>query len=143
MVDFTNPRYCVSNNLHRTTRAISRIYAEEMKASGIKRSQFAILAHLEQLGVVQLTELADIMIMDRTTLSRNLKPLQNSGFVHINVSPTDARARELSLSKEGKAKFREAYKLWKKAQRRVLALFGEDNWLSLEANLVELRHSVT
>ncbi len=142
MVDLTNPRFCVSNNLHRTTRAISRIYAEEMKSCGIKRSQFAILAHLEHLGVVQLTELADIMIMDRTTLSRNLKPLHSNGLVHINVSPTDARARELSLSKEGKAKFREAYKLWKKAQRRVLTLFGEENWVALEETLVELRHSV-
>jgi DNA-binding MarR family transcriptional regulator len=143
MIDLANPRHCVSNNLHRTTRAISRIYAEEMKPCGVKRSQFAILAHLEHLGVTQLTELADIMIMDRTTLSRNLKPLQNGGLVHINVSPTDARARELSLSKDGKAKFREAYGLWKKAQQRVLALFGEDNWVSLEANLVDLRVSVS
>ena len=143
MADFLSPRNCVCNNLHRTTRAVTRIYSEEMRPCGIKRSQFAILAHLDQLGVIQLTELANLMIMDRTTLSRNLKPLQNKGLVHINKSPRDARARELSLSKEGKTKFREALKLWALAQKRVLKLFGKDHWQELEATLSDLRRKIS
>jgi len=143
MADLLTPRYCVANNLHRTTRAVTRIYSEEMRPCGIKRSQFAILAHLEHLGVAQLTELANLMIMDRTTLSRNLKPLEKQGLVYINKSPTDARARELSLSKAGKAKFTEALKLWERAQKRVLSVYGEDNWSLLESTLLTLRKQVT
>ena len=143
MANLLNPRHCLANNLHQTTRAVSRIYGEEMRACGIQRSQFAILANLESAGVVQLTELADLMFMDRTTLSRNLKPLEKSGLVHINKSPNDARARELSLSKEGKAKFPEALILWAKAQERVLKMFGKESWQALESTLYNLREQIS
>ena len=143
MVDLLSPAHCVCNNLHQTTRAVSRIYAEEMRPTGIKRSQFSILAYLQILGVIQLTELADLMIMDRTTLSRNLKPLEKKGLVFINKSPNDARARQLSLSKEGKAKFRESMKYWTRAQKKVLKMFGKKNWQELESTLHRLRKQVS
>jgi len=114
-----------------------------MQPTGILRSQFAILGYLSKLGVVQLTELADKLYMDRTTLSRNIKPLEKRGLVHINISPTDARAREVSLSTEGRKQFREATKLWRKAQKRVVQTFGEENWASLEATLSSLRNQVS
>jgi len=142
MTDYLQPVHCVSNNLHQTARAISRIYGEEMRSSGIQRSQFAILGYLNKLGVVQLTELADMLFMERTTLSRNLKPLVKNGLVQINKSPADARARDISLTKEGKTRFREATKLWRKAQKRILASFGEDNWRALEVSLQNLRNHI-
>ena len=142
MTDFLQPVHCVSNNLHQTARAISRIYGEEMRPSGIQRSQFSILGYLNKLGVIQLTELADMLYMERTTLSRNLKPLVKRGLVQINKSPADARARDISLTKEGKATFREAIKLWRKAQKRILASFGEDNWKALETSLQNLRNHI-
>ncbi len=143
MSDYLSPGHCVSNSLHQTARAVTRIYREEMQPTGILRSQFAILGYLSKLGVVQLTELADKLYMDRTTLSRNIKPLEKRGLVHINTSPTDARAREVSLSTEGRKQFREATKLWRKAQKRVVQTFGEENWASLEATLSSLRNQVS
>ncbi|MBV1877989.1 MAG: MarR family winged helix-turn-helix transcriptional regulator [Pseudomonadales bacterium] len=142
MTDLRQPRYCVANTLHRTARAVSRIYSEEMRPCGIKRSQFAILGNLNYLGVVQLSELATIMIVDRTTLSRNLKPLEKQGLIFINRSPKDARVKELSLTRQGKAKFNEALKLWHKAQARVLEKFGDSNWQALESSLAELREKL-
>ena len=143
MANLLSPAHCVCNNLHQTTRVVSRIYAEEMRPCGIKRSQFSILAYLQSLGVIQLTELADLMIMDRTTLSRNLKPLERKGLVFVKKSPNDARARELRLSKEGKAKFREALKYWTRAQKKLLKLFGKKNWQDLESTLHRLRKQVS
>lgn len=143
MNDYLNPGHCVCNSLHQTARAVSRIYSEEMRPSGILRSQYSILAYLSKLGVVQLTELADKLYMDRTTLSRNLKPLEKRGLVHNNKSPTDARARELSLTTEGKTQLLEATKLWRKAQKRVVQAFGKENWASLEATLSNLRNQVS
>ena len=140
MKDYLKPVHCVSNNLHQTARAITKIYNEEMRPSGILRSQYSVLGFALHFGVVQLTELADSLHMDRTTLTRNLKPLEKRGLIQINKSPIDARAREVSLTTEGKRQFREASKYWRKAQKKVVSTFGEDNWASLEATLLDLRN---
>lgn len=143
MSDYLSPIHCVSNNLHQTARAITKIYSEEMRPSGILRSQYSILGYLTRLGTIQLTELADSLYMDRTTLSRNLKPLEKRGLVSINKSPTDARAREVRLTAEGKAQFREATKYWRKAQKKIVTAFGEKNWADLESTLLRLRRQIS
>jgi DNA-binding MarR family transcriptional regulator len=140
MKDYLSPSHCVSNNLHQTARAITKIYNEEMRPCGILRAQYSILGFVLRFGVVQLTELADSLYLDRTTLSRNLKPLEKRGLIQINKSRTDARAREVSLTEDGKRQFREASKYWRKAQKKIVSTFGEDNWASLEATLLKLRN---
>ncbi len=142
MEDLLNPAHCVSNNLHQTARAVTRIYGEEMRPSGIKRSQFAILGYLGKLGTSKISDLADVLYMERTTLTRNLKPLEKAGFISIRTSESDARSREISLTREGKAKFTDARKLWRKAQSRILETFGAEQWHALEADLLELREKI-
>lgn len=134
-----DPRHCVANNLHKTARALSRIYAEEMRPAGLARSQFAVLGTLDRSGPLILSELADRLYMDRTTLSRNLGPLQKAGLVCLERLPTDGRAKVASLSDAGRKRFRLALRYWRKAQRRVLDLVGESEWQDLEPRLVRLR----
>jgi len=110
-----------------------------MYACGIKRSQFTILGNLGGRGVIIHSELADRLYMDRTTLTRNLKPLERQGLIVVRTSATDARAREISLTNLGEKKLKEAQKLWEKAQRKLLGIFGEENWDELEALLHKLR----
>lgn len=69
--------------------------------------------------------------MDRTTLSRNLKPLQKQGLVSVTPSESDRRVKQLKLTNEGKAVFKEATKYWRRAQKRILDTFGSENWASL------------
>jgi len=142
MEDLLNPIHCVSNNLHQTARAVTRIYSEEMRPSGIKRSQFAILGYLGRIGTSKISDLANVLYMERTTLTRNLKPLEKAGFVTIRTSDSDARSREVSLTREGKAKFADARKLWRKAQKRVLATLGAQQWSALESDLLDLRQKI-
>ena len=141
MNDLLTPKHCVSNNLHQTARAVNRIYSEEMRATGLKRSQYSILGYLNKLEKTHLSQLADLMFMDRTTLSRNLRPLERSGLIDISTSDKDARAKQLSLTPEGKAAFRTATKHWRRAQKKVIASFGADNWTQLEASLSTLRNT--
>ncbi|MFT5208489.1 MAG: DNA-binding MarR family transcriptional regulator [Flavobacterium sp.] len=143
MKDSISPEHCVSNNLHKTARAITKVYEDAIRPCGIRRSQFSILAHLYRLHTVQLSVLSDHMIMDRTTLSRNLKPLLNSGLVEVKPSVDDARAKDISLSKDGKLKYKEALKLWTKAQKFVVKKYGADNWQQLEQALTVLRERVS
>jgi len=142
MDDLLSPAHCVSNNLHQTARAVTRIYSEEMRPSGLKRSQFAILGYLGKTGTRNISDLANILYMERTTLTRNLKPLEKAGYITISISASDARSREISLTREGKSKFLEARKLWRKAQNRVLETFGTQQWIALESSLLELRHKI-
>lgn len=137
-----DPSHCVSNNLHKTARVVSRIYAEEMRPAGLARSQFAILGHLERGGPSALSGLARRMSMDRTTLTRNLRPLEQAQLVTREVSADDARVKLVAITRAGVARLEEARGYWRRAQKRVLERFGADAWQDLEATLRDLRRLV-
>lgn len=143
MDSMMHPLHCVSNSLHQTARAVTRIYSEEMRSSGVKRSQFAILGNLGRLGTIKISDLATEMYMERTTLTRNLKPLEKAGLVTIRTAASDARSREISLTRAGKTRFMEANKLWRKAQKRIIDLFGEERLIEMENSMRELRKLTT
>jgi DNA-binding MarR family transcriptional regulator len=136
------PDHCVGNNLFKTARAVSRIYAEEMHPAGLARSQFSILGALYQAGPISLSALAERLYMDRTTLTRNLRPLERDGFVIRESAPDDGRIRLVRLTTAGRDKFREAKGYWQIAQKRLLELLGKAEWTELEARLVALRRQV-
>lgn len=136
------PAHCVANNLHKTARAVSRIYAEELRVTGLKRSQFAILGGLDRAGEIALSALAELLYLDRTTLTRNLKPLEAEGFVTRTDSAADRRVKLVGITDRGRTKFREARRCWQKGQRRVVRLFGEARWRELETQLKDLRRAV-
>ena len=142
MRDQLNPIHCVVGNLQQVARAVSRVYAEEMRSCGVKRSQFNILAVLMHTESITLSDFAERLFMERTTLSRNLKPLVKQGYVSVILSASDARVREISLTRKGIKKFREALELWRKAQEKLLRIYGEENWRKLEASLHKLRDLV-
>ena len=137
------PSHCISNNLHKTARAVSRVYAEEMRPAGLARSQFAILESLDQAGAMSVSELAERLYMERTTLTRNLKPLEQAGLVVRRASGTDARVRLLAVTAKGRRKLTQARRYWRKAQARMLERFGEDEWRRLEGTLRGLRRLVS
>lgn len=141
--DLLEPGHCVGLNLYKTARAVSRVYAEEMRPAGLARSQYAILGTLDRIGPAALSALAESLYMDRTTLSRNLKPLEKGGLVVRERSESDARAIVVRISETGRVKFREARRHWRRAQRRMLDLLGESEWRELESRLVAVRERVS
>jgi DNA-binding MarR family transcriptional regulator len=137
-----DPTHCVSNNLHKTARAVSRVYAEEMRPAGLTRSQFAILETLERGGPAALSDVAHRLYMERTTLTRNLGPLEAAGLVTRRAHASDARVKEIAIAPAGRRKLRQARGYWRKAQARLLESFGEKQWQDLEATLRNLRRLV-
>jgi len=142
MESLLEPGHCVSSNLHKTARAVSRVYAEEMRPAGLARSQVSILNLLEHQGPLALSDLARRLYMERTTLSRNLRPLERTGLVARGDYPGDARVKLMAITTEGRARLEQARVHWRRAQRRLLELFGEDAWRDLEATLRDLRRLV-
>ena len=137
-----DPARCISNNLHKTARAVTRIYAEEMRPAGLARSQFAILNLLDRDGALALSVLARRLYMDRTTLTRNLRPLERDGLVSRGSDPEDRRGRVGGNTPPRGARLAGARGYWRQAQARVLERFGEAAWRDLEATLRDLRRRV-
>jgi DNA-binding MarR family transcriptional regulator len=92
--------------------------------TGLRTTQFSILAKLKQLGPLTINTLARDMVMDRTTLGRNILPLERDGLIRIEGTASDRRAKELHLTKAGEKRLQEALKAWSRAQARFETSFG-------------------
>jgi DNA-binding MarR family transcriptional regulator len=117
------PADCVCFRLRRAARAASRAYDELLAPSGIRVTQFSLLSVLNSLGPLTVTELAEVAVMERTTLTRNLRVLERQNLV-ARKPGQDRRQRVISLSKHGRATLKAATPLWREAQKRMVAGLG-------------------
>jgi DNA-binding MarR family transcriptional regulator len=131
------PPACTCGRLRRATRALTQLYDDLMAPSGLRVTQFSLLRTLAREGTSRMSELAGILLLDRTALSRNLDPLVERGFVAI-APGRDARTREVSLTPAGKMAVRGAETHWKRAQARVVAKLGTSKLDALIATLREI-----
>lgn len=113
-------------------RRIAQHYDAELAEAGLKTTQYSMLSHIEKLGPVRPVDLAASIKMDTSTLTRNLKPLVDAGWV-IVAPGVDARSRLVSLTEAGRAKRAEAKRQWRKAQDSLNALLGQGNVAALHA----------
>jgi DNA-binding MarR family transcriptional regulator len=128
---------CACFNLRKTTRAITQLYDEALRPTGLRVTQFSLLIAITILESVTVTRLAEIGVMDRTTLTRNLRPLEKKGLIKV-VSGDDQRTRIVTLTAHGKEVLSKALPLWEKAQARVIKRLGQERWNSLMTNLSEM-----
>ena len=130
-----NPTFstCINLSLRKATRSLTQFYDTILRPSGLRSTQFTILRALEVLGPVSIMELAERLAMDRTTLSRNLRPLEQQALLTITPGD-DRRARFVELTDQGRDRLQQAIPLWEDAQtrtvrglgaQRVQALLGE------------------
>ena len=130
---------CVCVNLRRLARATTQLYDEALAASGIKVTQYSLLCAVEREQPVAISVLADELDLDRTTLARNLNPLQRDGL--ITLSPgDDKRVTEVSLTPRGRAAIRQARPAWERAQAQVSAKIGARRVAMLRQLAEELTH---
>ncbi len=114
---------CAHANLRQATRVISQHYDAALRPSGIKATQFTLLAILARRGEMPLTKLAELLVMDRTTASRNVQPLVKKGWLSIGRE-SDERVRLVSLTEAGHALVQQATPLWREAQLSVVSKMG-------------------
>lgn len=107
-------------------RHVTQFYDQCLAPTGLRTSQFSILAKLRRKGPLTINALAEDMVMDRTTLSRNLMPLERDGLIRIEPTASDRRSKELHLTKTGEKRLQEALKAWSQAQVRFEASFGTE-----------------
>ena len=124
------PRGCTNFKLRQLLRRVSLVYDRAMAECGLKTTQYSLLTHIEKLGPITQAELAKVMAMDSSTLSRNLKPLQLAGWVAIQTG-SDARSHALTMTASGGKKRVEAQALWKRAQLQLNETVGLHDVIAL------------
>ena len=131
------PAPCLCNALRQASRAVSRLYDEELRGVGLRTTQYSLLRVLTRAGQVRQGDLSGLTSLDETTLTRNLRPLVDAGWVAVR-SGDDRRERLITITKAGTAKLAEARPAWERAQARMRALLPEGAWQALQATLPEV-----
>jgi DNA-binding MarR family transcriptional regulator len=116
-------------------RHVTQLYDQILAPVGLHVTQFSILAKLKRLGPLTINALAKDMVMDRTTLSRNVLPLERDGLIKIEASAADGRAKELQLTKAGEKRLQAGSEAWLQAQTRFERRFGAQRAADLRAML--------
>lgn len=119
------PTQCACSKLRRSARIVSALYDEALAPSGLSVAQFALLRMLERAGPCSISALAEASGHDRTTLNRNLAPLEQAGFVR-SEGCTDQRARIVKITDEAREALRAAEPHWRAAQARIDEALGGD-----------------
>src|SRR5215831_18313633 len=127
-------QHCLCLQIRQAARLITQWYDEALQPSGLRSTQFNLLAAIALAKTVSLTRLAEAMVMDRTTLTRNLKPLESQELVVI-APGADRRVRLIRLTARGYQRLQEALPCWRKAQELVMARLGRSQWDALHTDL--------
>jgi DNA-binding MarR family transcriptional regulator len=128
---------CACRNLRRTARAVTQLYDDALRPSGLRITQFTLLVAVALGEPTPITRLADALDLDRTTLARDLKPLTERGLLEI-AAGEDKRTRMVRLTGEGREAITRAYPLWQEAQARIVQGSGPNRWQTLAGALQEV-----
>jgi DNA-binding MarR family transcriptional regulator len=128
---------CLCNALRQATRAVSRLYDEELRGVRLRTTQYSLLRRLNSAGEVRQRDLGGLTSLDETTLTRNLRPLIDPGWVAIRPGE-DRREKLVRLTDAGAAKLQEAHPAWERAQERLRSRLPKGTWSSLLDLLPEL-----
>jgi len=125
---------CVCFNLRRVTRAVTQFFDAEMRRHGIRPTQWSILQALDAKENWSMADLSDCLGMDRTTLVRNLRPLQRDGLTEAVGGGRGSRV-ELSITTKGREKIKEAVPAWRSAQNAAVKTLGKQRWSAVLTDL--------
>ncbi len=116
---------CICFNIRKSARAITQLYEEALRPTGLRATQFTLLVATRVMGTATISGLAKGLVMDRTTLTRNMKPLEKQGFIRIVPGKEDRREREVTLTLAGQEILTTALPLWKTVQQSVVESLGQ------------------
>jgi DNA-binding MarR family transcriptional regulator len=112
---------CLCLHVQRAARALARRFDEALRPIGLTNGQFSLMMSLNRPEPPGIVAVADLLAMDRTTLTAALKPLERRGLVTVARDPSDRRGRQLSLTKAGETLLASAVPVWEKTHREVEA----------------------
>ena len=128
---------CACANLRRTARAVTRMYNQELRATGLELTQFTLLMALNLTGETSQGNLGKLLALDTTSLTRMLRLLTRRGWIGVKAGD-DRRQRLLRLTRSGRQKLEQSRPHWERAQRRLQRGLGELSWSQMGGLLAEV-----
>jgi DNA-binding MarR family transcriptional regulator len=141
-LDLTGTGYCASLNFRRTSRIVTRMYDTAMQESGVRSTQFAILVGIAKLQPVAMGNLAKVLMLDSSTLTRSLRLLEKEGMIEISTRAAMSQ-RFLKLTHSGQKALQRSLPLWRAVHARFVAAVGADYWLKLRNELESIAKSTS
>lgn len=129
--------HCACFNVRRAARAITQHYDQALGSSGLRATQFTLLVALGRAGAIPFSKLADVLGMDRTTVTRNLVPLERGGLLTVRPGP-DRRVKLVTVTEKGREVLARAIPLWQEAQRSITAGLGAGRWDDIRRELAAI-----
>ena len=128
---------CACLKVRMAARAVTRAYDSALRPIGLRATQLSMLVAIAIASAISIAALASFLGMDRTTLTRNLRPLEKEGL--ISVGPEGwRRSRTLEITKKGRSRLREALPLWERAQDALRQKLGDQAWVGVRHSLDSL-----
>lgn len=134
-----NDEPCLCGALRKATRAVTRLYDDALRTVDLRIMQFAVLRNLARLGAQRMRDLAELMVLEETTLTRSVAILDERGLVAVKPG-ADRRERVVSITAAGRATLAAALPLWETAQARMRDGLAED-WSAFVAQLIGVTES--
>jgi DNA-binding MarR family transcriptional regulator len=128
---------CTCFNIRRVSRVITQFFDAEVRRHGMRPTQTPILRALQAKSGWSMAELSEWLGMERTTLLRNLRPLQRDGLVRARGAGRGGHV-ELDISEKGRATLAKTHPAWRSAQEKVVAILGKERWSAIISDLAEV-----
>jgi DNA-binding MarR family transcriptional regulator len=134
---YQDPTFCVCTTLRKATRNVTQLYDDALRPSGLRATQLHTLNAIGEAGEATVTELTKLLLIDQTTLTRNLAVLERDGLIK-EVQKPDGRLKSVRLTRKGEQALQAALPLWAEIQERVTKAISTSTWASMSAELERL-----
>ncbi|TQR32824.1 MarR family transcriptional regulator [Lysinibacillus sphaericus] len=128
MKNINYTQICVCANLRKKTRLVTQFYDNLLQPTGLKVTQYSMLANIDLQQAVSISRLGEILLLDQTTITRNINLLKRNGYVDLTRDPQDARAKVITLTDKGVEKLNEAAPIWQDIQERIINDIGLEKY---------------
>lgn len=135
-------QFCVCSNLRKTTRVVTQLYDKLLQPTGLKITQYSMLVNIYRHKDISISELGAVMLLEQTTVTRNVNNLKKHGFVNITKDIHDSRTKMISITDSGIEKLEEAYPIWLQIQERIVKDISENKYKEMLETLSSLQKSV-
>ncbi|WP_043931504.1 MarR family winged helix-turn-helix transcriptional regulator [Bacillus sp. EB01] len=133
---------CACVSLRKTARVVTQFYDKLLQPTGLKVTQYSMLVNIARHKDISISYLGEVMLLDQTTVTRNVNILKNSGYVTIAKNKQDSRTKTISLTDAGHIKLNEATPIWLQIQEKIVNDIGTDKYKVLLDTLNSLQKSI-
>lgn len=139
-IDYT--QICVCANLRKKTRVVTQLYDKVLEPTNLKITQYSMLANIAKHKAVSVSQLGNILLLDQTTITRNVNLLKKNGYVAITQDSQDGRSKIISLTTTGLEKLNEAAPIWMDLQKKIIHDIGLEQYINFYDTLQKIQKVV-